>query len=84
MQLLYCQRNGCNLLHEFCTDLVGDRAAARARYEHPCIVGIDAGVGSHALQEFQGLFWLLGLVSLIILPQHSVACGVNDYSLHGR
>src|SRR4029079_5747273 len=40
--------------------------------------------GLDALQEFKRLLWLLGLVALVILPEHFVASGLHHNSLYRR
>ena len=82
MQLLDRQRNRRHFLYKLGADLLGDRAAAGTGHEHARVVRIDAGFGFHALQEFQRLFRLLGLVALIVLPEHLVARSIDDHRFH--
>ncbi len=82
MELLDRERNGGDFLHELCADQVGQRAAARAGDEDAAIVRSDADFVLHALEEFQQLLRLLGLVALVVLPDHLVGFGVDDDGLH--
>ena len=82
VQLFDGERNCGYFLHEFCADLVGDRAAAGAGHEHAGVVRVDADFGFHALQEFKGLFRLLGFVALIVLPESLIAGGIDDHRFH--
>ena len=84
MQLLDCERNRGDFLHELRANLIADRSAARARHEHARVMRVDADFGLHALQKFQRLLRLLGFVALIVLPQHLIAGSVNHDSFHGR
>jgi hypothetical protein len=72
------QRHGSDLLHKLRANLIGNSVTARARHEHPRVVPVDSHLRFHAAQEFQGLFRLLGLVTLVVLPQNLVALGIYD------
>ncbi len=82
MHLLDRQRNRRDFLHELGANQVGQRASARAGDEDAAVVRSNADFLFHALQEFQQLFRLLGLVALIVLPDHLVGFGVDDHGLH--
>ncbi len=82
MHLLDCERDRRYFLHKLCAHQVGQRAAARAGDEDAAIVRSDADLVLHALEEFQQLLRLLGLVALVVLPDHLVGFGFNDYGLH--
>ena len=45
---------------------------------------VDADLGFHALQEFEGLLRLLGLVALVVLPEDLVSRCVDHDRLHRR
>ena len=72
MQLLDGERNRRDFLHELGADQVGQRAAARAGDEDAAVVRSNADFVLHALEEFQQLLRLLGLVALVVLPDHLV------------
>ena len=82
MQLLDRQRNCGYFLHEFRADLVCDSASAGAGQEHTRVVTIDADLGFHPLQEFQGFFRLLGFVALVVLPEHLIAGRIDHHGFH--
>ena len=82
MQLLDGERDRGDFLHELGADQVGQRAAARAGDEDAAVVRSDADFLFHALEEFQQLFRLLGLVALVVLPDHLVSFGLDDDGLH--
>ena len=46
------------------------------------LCAIDADFGFHALQEFQSLLRLLGLVALIVLPQDLVGCRIDHHGFY--
>jgi len=83
MQLLDRERNRCDFLHELRADQVGERAAARAGDEDAAVVGRDADLVLHALQELQQLLGLLGFVALVVLPDDLVGCRLNHHGLDG-
>ncbi len=82
MELLDRQRNRGHFLHELGADQIGERAAARAGDEDAAVVWRDADFLFHALEEFQQLLRLLGLVALVILPDHLVGGGLDHHGLH--
>src|SRR5580698_662662 len=82
MHLLHGQRNCRHFLHELRTNLLGDPAPARAGHEHARVAAAHANFSFNPLQEFQRLFRLLGLMPLVVLPQHLVRGCVNHHGLH--
>ena len=84
MQLLHGQRNRGDFLHELGADQVGQRAAARAGDEDAAVVRSNADFLLHALEELQQLLRLLGLMALVVLPDHLVGLGVDHHRLDGR
>ena len=82
MQLLHRQRNRRDFLHELRANLLGNPAATGAGHEHARVVPVDADLGLHAAQKFQGLLRLLGLVALVVLPKNLVGRGVHHCRLH--
>ncbi len=83
VELLDRERNRSDFLHELCADQIGQRAATGAGDEDAAIVRSDADFILHALEEFEQLFRLLGLVALIVLPDHLVGFGLNHDGLNG-
>src|SRR6266849_6560088 len=84
MHLLDGQRYGGHLLHEFAADHGGDSAASRAGDKYAAILGADARFGFDPAQKLQRLFRLLGLMPLIILPDHLVALTPDHNCLDRR
>ena len=82
MQLLHGQRDRRDFLHELCAHQVGQRASAGAGDEDAAVVRSNADFVLHALEEFEQLLRLLGLVALVVLPDHLVGFGIDDDGFH--
>src|SRR5579862_8481088 len=82
MKLFDRKRNRCHLLHELGADLIGNRAATRTGHKHAGVMAIDADFSLHAPQEFQAFLWLLGLMALIVAPQHLVGSRIRNHRFH--
>ena len=82
IKLLDGERNGVHFLDKFGANVGAHRPAAAARHENAALPRLDAGVCFHALQEFQTLFRLLGVVALIVAPDDLVRRGVHHHGFH--
>ena len=82
MQLFDRQRDRGNFLNKLGANQIGQRASARTRDKDAAVVRRNADLVLHALEEFQQLLRLLGLVPLIVLPDHLVGIVGDDDRLH--
>src|ERR1019366_8595681 len=81
MELLHGKRNRVYLLYKLRSDESAERIAAGAGDEHAAVAGCNADFGFHAMQEFQELFGLARVVTLIVVPENAVGLCVDDDGL---
>ena len=77
MEFLDRQRDGGNLLHELGADERRNRAAAGSGDEHPAGRVGDPEIRLEAAEKFERFFGLLGLVPLVVRPEHRVRRGID-------
>ncbi len=77
------QRDSMHLLNKLRTDHLRDGSATGAGDEDACILRRNSSVGFHAAQEFEDLFRLTGLMTLVILPDGLVGRGIDHNRFNG-
>ena len=78
VQLLDGERDGVDFLDELRAQELRHPVAARAGDEHPRPLGREAfDLGLEALAELQHLLRLLGVVTLVVLPEDLVGSGID-------
>ena len=82
IELFDRERNRVHFLNELGANVAAHRSAAAARHENAALPRLDPGVRFHALQEFQALFRLLGVVALVVAPDDLIGRGVHHHGFH--
>ena len=73
-----------DFLHELGAHQIGKRTSTRAGDEDAAVVRSNADLLLHALEKFQQLFGLFGLVPLVVLPDDFIGFSVDNDCLHRR
>src|ERR1019366_2137666 len=81
MELLHGERNRVYLLYKLRADQSAERITAGAGDEHAAVARSNTDFGFHAIQEFQELFGLARVVTLIVVPENAVGLCVDDDGL---